>query len=87
MTQLVALVTLNRLLELTQQQYERIRDALPVQRGNVTLGNRLVVHTALSDLPDVVSHSIRHALHKLLCRIQTMCNLQLSQTLIVFGSN
>jgi transposase len=34
-------------MELTQQQYERIQDALPVQRGNVSLGNREVLNAIL----------------------------------------
>jgi len=34
-------------MELTPQQYERIQDALPVQRGNVSLGNRDVLNAIL----------------------------------------
>lgn len=34
-------------MELTPQQYERIQDALPVQRGNVSHGNRDVLNAIL----------------------------------------
>ena len=34
-------------MELTQQQYERIQDALPVQRGNVSLSNLDVLNAIL----------------------------------------
>ena len=31
-------------MEITEQQYERIKDALPVQRGNVRLSNLQVLN-------------------------------------------
>ena len=34
-------------MELTQQQYEKIKDSLPVQRGNVSLGNLQVLNAIL----------------------------------------
>ena len=34
-------------MELTQQQYERIQDALPIQRGNVSLSNLDVLNAIL----------------------------------------
>ena len=34
-------------MELNEQQYERIKDALPVQRGNVSLSNRDVLNAIL----------------------------------------
>jgi transposase len=34
-------------MELTQEQYERIKEAFPVQRGNVGLGNREVLNAIL----------------------------------------
>ena len=35
-------------MELTQEQYEQIQDALPIQRGNVSLSNRDVLNAILS---------------------------------------
>jgi transposase len=34
-------------MELTEQQYEQIKDALPLQRGNVSLSNRDVLNAIL----------------------------------------
>ena len=34
-------------MEITEQQYERIKDALPVQRGNVRLSNLQVLNAVL----------------------------------------
>src|SRR5438094_10285872 len=34
-------------MEITEQQYERIKDALPVQRGNVRLSNLQVLNAIL----------------------------------------
>jgi len=34
-------------MELTEAQYERIKDALPVQRGNVSLSNVQVLNAVL----------------------------------------
>jgi len=34
-------------MELTQEQYEQIQDALPIQRGNVSLSNRDVLNAIL----------------------------------------
>ena len=34
-------------MEITEAQYERIKDALPVQRGNVRLSNLQVLNAVL----------------------------------------
>ena len=34
-------------MEITEEQYERIKDSLPVQRGNVTLSNLQVLNAVL----------------------------------------
>ena len=34
-------------MEITEEQYERIKDALPVQRGNVRLSNLRVLNAVL----------------------------------------
>jgi transposase len=40
-------VKLDSLMELTEAQYERIKSALPVQRGNVSLSNLQVLNAML----------------------------------------
>src|SRR5450759_3348837 len=40
-------VKLSLPMELTEVQYERIKDALPVQRGNVSLSNLQVLNAVL----------------------------------------
>ncbi len=37
----------NSLMEITPEQFERIKDSLPIQRGNVTLPNLQVVNAIL----------------------------------------
>jgi transposase len=43
----MASVNLTSPMELNEAQYERIKDALPVQRGNVSLSNLQVLNAVL----------------------------------------